>query len=254
MLSKNNIKFINSLRRKKNRDKFGLFIAEGEKIVQEILQSSLKTDTLICSSAFLSAVESPVDFTTITLDKQEEFSKISTLKSPQAVMAIVKQPEYKYSIEKLQKKLILFLDRINDPGNLGTLLRIADWFGINDIFCSEQSVDVYNPKVVQATMGAVCRVKVHYVESKSFLQQCQKLDNFPIYGTLMKGENIYQSPLSNNGLIILGNESHGISEAITPYIDKKITIPPYPEHKRRSESLNISIAGGIVCAEFRRKS
>jgi TrmH family RNA methyltransferase len=151
------------------------------------------------------------------------------------------------------KELNIFLENINDPGNLGTIIRIADWFGIENIFCSKESVDMYNPKVVQASMGAIYRTKIHYVDSVKFLTDIKSLENFNIYGTFLEGNNIYKEDLDKNGLIIMGSESHGISNTISSFINKKLFIPNYPIMKKTSESLNISTATSIVCSEFRRR-
>lgn len=182
-----------------------------------------------------------------------ELKKISALSTPNEVLALVNKPVHTYSIEEIKNKLSIFLEDINDPGNLGTILRITDWFGIKNVFCSKDSVDVFNPKVVQASMGAVYRTKVHYVDTVNFFQELNKLDSFNIYGTFLEGNNIYSEKLTSHGLIVFGSESHGISRSLAPFINKKLFIPNYPKDIETSESLNISVAAAITCSEFRRR-
>ena len=164
------------------------------------------------------------------------------------MFAVVEQFKFEYSNTEIKSKLSILLDKINDPGNLGTIIRIADWFGIDHIFCTRDSVDLYNPKVVQSTMGAIFRVKVHYIDFKDLLEE-----DFNVYGTYLEGNNIYHEKLSHNGFIIMGSESHGISTEWKPYINKKLFIPNFPLGQKTSESLNISVATAITCSEFRRR-
>ena len=227
MLSKNKIKFINSIKKKKYRDIHQCFFVEGEKIVDELLHSDMQIISIFATSIWIQSHQSELNnLTEIELVEitDEELKKISALSTPNKVLAVVHKPEYSYSLDNIRSKLNLFLDNINDPGNLGTIIRIADWFGIKDIFCSLESVDVFNPKVVQASMGAIYRTKVHYVDSVNFLQKDQQLDTFNIYGTFLEGKNIYKEELSENGLIVLGSESHGISENLKPLINKKVCL------------------------------
>ncbi len=196
-------------------------------------------------------IQSDIEITEIS---EAELKKISSLSTPNKVFAIATQPEFSYNKGEIQNELSLILDNINDPGNFGTIIRIADWFGIKNIFCSNESVDLYNPKVVQASMGAIFRVKVHYVDLEAFLPQYSQSESFNIFGTFLEGKNIYNENLSNNGFIIMGSESHGISESLKPFIDKKLYIPNYPGNIKTSESLNISTATAIICSEFRRRT
>jgi TrmH family RNA methyltransferase len=258
MLSKNKIKFINSLKKKKNRINKRLFLVEGEKINYELFDSCYRIYETFATESYISKLprnkrSSSQYFHSIT---ERELQKISDLKTPNKVLSVVEIPELSISSEEIKNSLSLVLDRINDPGNLGTIIRTADWFGIKQIFCSSDSVDMYNPKVIQATMGAFTRVNVFYENLKAFLSQYQDLKDFPIYGTFLEGDNIYNSSLRKKGLIVMGSESHGISEELSSYIHQKLYIPPYfPNNQsHQSESLNLSVATGIICSEFRKRS
>lgn len=251
MLSKNKIKFINSLKIKKFRDEYQQFIAEGDKLVCDLLSGNYKIIEIFAVRDWLEkhVISNQIMVNEITEDELERISQLST---PNKVLAIL---DYKQSLkpENLNyDELILVLDEIKDPGNLGTIIRIADWFGIKNIICSENSVDVYNPKVVQATMGSIARINVSYCDLNSFMKAIPH--EIPIYGTLLDGENIYEQPLSKNGIIIVGNESRGISEPVLPCITNKLFIPSYAQNAdNKAESLNASVAAAIVCAEFKRK-
>jgi len=255
MLSKNKTKFINSIKKKKYRELYHCFFAEGEKLVDELLRSKIQITDILSTSEWLEKnkqnIPSEIEISEIT---DAELKKISSLSTPNKVLAIAKQPELCYKNYEIQNDLSIVLDNINDPGNLGTIIRIADWFGIKNIFCSKESVDSYNPKVVQASMGALYRVKIHYVDLDLFLPQFSEIENFKIFGTFLEGENIYNVKLCNNGFIIMGSESHGISDYIKPHVNKKLFIPNFPGDIKTSESLNISVATAIICSEFRRRS
>lgn len=256
MFSKNKIKFINSLKKTKYREIHTLFFAEGEKLADEILNSGLKITTILATKEWLESNSMKLDQCKAEIDEisEQDLAKISSLSTPNKVFVIAEQPQFTYNIEEISNKLSLLLDDINDPGNLGTIIRIADWFGIQNIFCSENSVNQFNPKVVQSTMGAICRVKVHYVDFSSLIGSVKNLPDFNIYGTFLEGKTIYNESLTDKGFIIMGSESHGISENIKPLINKKLFIPNFPFGKKTSESLNISVATAIVCSEFRRRS
>lgn len=248
MLSKNKIKYIHSLELKKNRKKEGVFVAEGHKLVGDLLphfhcRLILATTTWLEEHHDIQADE-------IIEITPEELVKASLLKTPQEVLAIFEQPQYDYTTDVIKNSLCLALDDIQDPGNLGTIIRLADWFGIEHIFCSQGTVDVYNSKVIQATMGALARVKVHYCNLPDLISS---LKDVPIYGTFLDGENIYDKPLSENGLIIMGNEGNGVSKEVSQLINNKLYIPNYPSGRTTSESLNVAIATAVVCAEFRRR-
>ena len=249
MLSKNKIKYIHSLDLKKNRKEEHVFVAEGHKLVDDLLNHFpchllLATDTWLIRHTNIKATE-------IIQVTHEELAKVSLMKAPQDVLAIFEQPNYTIEPEVISHSLCLALDNIQDPGNLGTIIRIADWFGIEHIFCSQDTVDIYNPKTVQATMGALARVKVHYCNLLSLIEN---INNAPIYGTFLNGENIYDEKLSMNGLIIMGNEGKGINSEIAQCVNKKLYIPNYPPQRDTSESLNVATATAIICAEFRRRA
>ena len=248
-ISKNKIKFIRSLEQKKVRREERVFMAEGPKLTADLLghfrcRYLAATDDWLASHNTIEADE--IDTATI-----DEIARASLLKTPQDVIAIFDQREEKTEITVIEKQLCLALDDVQDPGNLGTIIRIADWFGIEHIFCSTNTVDVYSPKVVQATMGALSRVHLHYVSLTELIGKLNK--NVPIYGTLLDGTNIYTQELSTTGLIVMGNEGNGITAEVRQLINRKLYIPNYPEGRDTSESLNVAIATAVTCAEFRRR-
>jgi TrmH family RNA methyltransferase len=249
MISKNKIKLINSLDQKKFRDETGLFVAEGTKLVLDLM-SVFRCSFLAATPEWLKE-NTKVNADEVIEVDSNELGKISNQKTPQGVLAVFVKPLYTWEPEDLNHKLTLALDDIQDPGNLGTILRIADWFGISDVFCSEHSADAFNPKTVQATMGALARVRVHSVNLAGFLKCCP--DKLPVYGTFMDGENIYANTLSPYGIIVMGNEGNGISPEIEKLVTKRLLIPNYPTGKATSESLNAGIATALVCSEFRRR-
>lgn len=248
MLSKNRIKYIHSFELSKNRKEEHAFIAEGFKTVNELL-GKLPCKLLVAVPEWLKDNPRP-DAQEVCEVSQEELQKASLLKTPQKVLAVFQQPSYMVDATLPQRQLCLALDDVQDPGNLGTIVRIADWFGIEHIFCSRNTVDVFNPKVVQATMGAIARVQVHYVDLEAFIKSAQPT---AIYGTFLEGNFIYSEPLTPNGLIIMGNEGKGISHKIKQLVTHKLFIPNYPQGRETSESLNVAIATAITCAEFRRR-
>jgi len=256
MLSKNKIKFINSLKKKKHRSERGLFIAEGTKLVQELLGEGAQADLLCATTGWFE--KNPPDAGAkikeqITVTEQE-LGKISTLRTPAQVLGVFAVPGSFSEEEDLSGKLSLVLDGINDPGNLGTIVRLADWFGIENIICSTDTVDLYNTKTVQSTMGSIARVKVAYRELTEFLGPWGRQPVFDIYGCFLEGENLYTAPLQDKGIIVMGSESHGISENLWRYINRQLYIPAFPSAKMtKAESLNVSMATGIVCSEFRRR-
>ena len=252
MLSKAKIKLIQSLELKKKRREEGLFVAEGPKVVGDLLPYF--TCRLIVAEASWIAAHPEVKATEIIEATNEELRKASFLKTPQEVLALFELPSYPTPHDIATKELCLALDDVQDPGNLGTIIRVADWFGIRHIFCSAGTADAFSPKTVQATMGAVARVKVHYTDLTEYLTQVrQKTPSVPLYGTFLEGENIYKETLSTNGIIIMGNEGNGISSTIQKMVTHKLFIPNYPEGCATSESLNVAIATAITCAEFRRR-
>ncbi|WP_455585053.1 TrmH family RNA methyltransferase [Bacteroides sp.] len=249
LLSKNKIKYIRSLELKKIRKEEKVFLAEGPKLVGDLLGHFPCCFLAATSSWLQEHVSVPAD--EVAEVSQDELSRASLLKTPQQVLAVFKQPEYTIDTNMLRNSLCLALDDVQDPGNLGTIIRLADWFGIEDIFCSLNTVDVYNPKTVQATMGGIARVKVHYTPLPDLIGS---LDNIPVYGTFLDGENMYEQQLSRNGLIVMGNEGNGISKEVEILINRKLYIPNYPQERETSESLNVAIATAVVCAEFRRQA
>ena len=251
MLSKNLIKLIRSLDVKKFRKETNLFVAEGEKLVNDLLVSGVECYKIIATEKQVSSLKSKKDVELIIVT-DDELKKVSFLKSPQGIIGVFKQKNNKPDSNTPKHKLCLALDDVQDPGNLGTIIRIADWFGIEDIYCSIGTVDVYNPKTVQATMGAISRVNIYYVELPNFLASLEK--STPVYGTFLNGKEIYDHKLSNNGIIDMGNEGNGIGKDCEEFIDERIFIPNYPTGRTTSESLNVSTATAIVCAEFRRRS
>lgn len=248
MLSKNKIKYIRSLEHKKYRKQENAFIAEGPKVVCD-LADTFGCKILAATPRWLAANPQVQAAETIEV-KPEELAQASFLKTPQEVLAVFELPETRIDRKVLKSRLCLGLDDIQDPGNLGTIVRLADWFGIEYIFCSPHTADIYNPKAIQATMGAIARVKVHYGELEQLLADENEVY---VYGTFLDGENIYSQSLSKNGLIIMGNEGNGISPGIEKLINRRLFIPSYPQDRQTSESLNVAIATAIVCSEFRRQ-
>jgi len=248
MLTKNQIKFIKSLSLKKYRDESGCFLAEGNKLVADLLPF-FDCELLLFESSWL-ATQGNVRSLQLVKAETGEIDKVSLLKNPQQVLAVFRQPRYTLDFTSLSGKLSLVLDSVQDPGNLGTIVRIADWFGIENVICSSETADVYNPKTVQATMGALARVKIHYTDLSVFLKQNKTL---PVYGTFLNGEDIFAGNLTPEGLIVMGNEGNGISEKIEPFISKRLYIPNFPANRSTSESLNVAVATAITCAEFRRR-
>ena len=249
MLSKARIKQIHSLEQKKYRRQEGLFVAEGHKLVGELLVAG-HTPTYLChTEQWIShtQVSCPVDIVSET-----ELKSASLLQHPQQVLALFPLPHWELpTTETCRTKLVLALDGVQDPGNLGTICRLADWFGIEDIICSAETADIFNPKAIQATMGAIARVRIHYTNLTEFLTEVASQDT-RIYGTFLDGRNIYERELTPHGIIVMGNEGNGISPAIRDMVTHPLLIPSYPANTPTSESLNVSIATAIVLAEFRR--
>ena len=242
MISKNQIKHIRQLEIKKYRQREGLFVAEGPKVVGDLLKAGYTPKDLFAVESF-HASEHDVQIVT-----QDELCKISFLQHPQQVLGVFRIPPLATSLPSLTGQLTLALDGIQDPGNLGTIIRIADWFGISTILCSEDTADAWNPKVVQATMGSIARVNILYTSLQEIISQA----TVPVYGTLLDGNDIYQQPLSKEGIIVMGNEGNGISPEIRQMITRKLLIPSFRQGDT-AESLNVAIATAITCSEFRRR-
>ena len=252
-LSKNKIKQIHSLELKKFRTSTHTFIAEGFKCVGELLKEGFKAQTIIATPDWQAPFSKSCfpEYIDVTDD---ELRKASLLPHPQQVLGIFEIPDTHIDCnlnDIASEDLCLCLDGIQDPGNLGTIIRTADWFGIRNIICSENTADAYSPKTVQATMGSIARVNIYYANLPSLLSSINK--NIPIYGTLLDGKNIYESKLSHNGIIVMGNEGNGISAEIRQLLTDRLLIPPYPNDTPTAESLNVAIATSIICSEFRRR-
>lgn len=254
MLSKSQIQYITSLALTKHRRTNNQFIAEGPKLIDELLSSRFVCDKVYAVKDWIEKNKNKIyDDIEVFEISEQELQKISTLKTPNQVLAIVNIPKQALGKTTMAGNNInLMLDRISDPGNMGTIIRTADWFGVQNLICSEDCVDVFNPKVVQATMGSIFRVNIHYVSPEIYLQDIST--ELPIYGTRLEGENLYDAELEKNCIMLIGNESHGIKENLSPFIKKYIRIPHYSIEKSSSaESLNASIAAAIVIAEHRRR-
>ncbi len=247
MISKSQLSFIKSLRQKKNRKEQGLFIVEGLKSLSEFIHSDYIVDSVFHTDSVtpkLGNLSQNIKLYEISI---ADLLKISSLTSPQQLLALVKIPQYNELTSKMLKgSFTLALDGIQDPGNLGTIIRTADWFGIKQIICSEDTVDVFNSKVVQATMGSLSRIKLDYVDLCAFLRETE----LPVFGALLNGEPIYETDFGNEGIIVLGNEGSGISREINDLIAHPVTIPRYG----KAESLNVAISASIFCSEIRRNS
>lgn len=252
MISKQNIELVRSLSQKKRRDETGLFVAEGEKIVLDLLKTRLTLSTLYFTVDGAALLKNFPEQEKLIQISAREMERISSFKTPSCVLALFEIPPYQEVDKDSFAGLNLVLDGIQDPGNLGTIIRLADWFGIGHIFCSENCVDHYNPKCIQSTMGAIARVKVHYLDLHQLLKEVVE-QNIPVYGTYMDGENLYKAELSSPALIVMGSEGKGISPELAPYLTKKISIPAFPAGKKELESLNVAVSTAIVCAEFRRR-
>ena len=246
MISKNQIKFVRSLQLKKNRDFNNCFVVEGEKIVDEIIQSDFSIYQIFATKGWLLSNLNIVAEQTHQIS-EKELSRISQQSTPNKVLAVVEKVERELKISTITKGLTLVLDEIKDPGNLGTIIRACDWFGVSNIICSNNSVDIYNPKVVQATMGSLARVKVHYTDIEGVINQLP--NNFPIYGACMDGKNVTDIVIEKDAILIIGNESFGISKKVNQLIKQRIIIP---RKKEGAESLNVAIATSILLHEFRR--
>ena len=248
MISKNQIKYIRQLEQKKFRHREGLFVAEGTKVVGDLL-AHCQPHAIFATPEWLSSngTNEIIKFK-VTIVTPDELRRISFQQHPQQVLALFPLPD---GSDRKVQSLSLALDGIQDPGNLGTIIRIADWFGITTIFCSEDTVDAWNPKVVQATMGSISRVHIIYCNLSELIDTLP--DDFPVYGTLLDGDNIYTQPLTAHGLIVMGNEGNGISPEIRSKVNRRLLIPSYGQEDT-AESLNVAIATAITCSEFRRRN
>ena len=244
MLSRNSIKRVKSLQQKKFRNELGLFIAEGTKLVDELISSNFEIEEIYHTEQYL------VTNVNCLVHKvsQSEMERISGLVTPSPVLAAVRFPTYKLDVDP-SKELVLALDTIQDPGNMGTIIRLADWFGIDNIVCSHGCADAFAPKAIQATMGAIAHVKVHYTDLITWLSQ--HTVNCPIIGACMDGENIYKAKKEHAGIIVMGNEGNGISPAVDKLITHRIHIPTFARGRQKVESLNVAMATAIILSEFK---
>lgn len=248
MLTKARIRLVRSLADKEARRDNGLFVVEGAKMVAEALNSSASVEAVYFVPGGKSGGWEARGGEAVS---HADMERMSRLKTPSDVLAVVRIPEMR-GVRKYGSGLVLFLDGIQDPGNLGTIIRIADWFGICDVVCSLDSADCYNPKVVQATMGAVFRVNVSYACLVYELEAARERGT-EVYGTFLEGEDIYSTGLSPEGIVLMGSEGRGVSPEVSAFVTRKLFIPPFPADRRGSESLNVAAATALVCAEFRRR-
>lgn len=250
MITANTIKQVKSLQQKKYRRELGLFVVEGQKMFSEIINSDLKIRDIYCLASFIN--ESKQYESRATEVTKKEMSRMSGLVTPSAVLAVVEIPWYSFTLDAIQNGVSIALDDIQDPGNLGTIIRLASWFGIEFIFCSHGTTETFSPKVVQASMGALTNVKVIYTDLESFINDAAKA-KIPVFGTFLDGEDIYNASLPAHGILVFGNEGKGISESLSNNIQGKLTIPRFSETTSGSESLNVAVAAAIVCSEFKRR-
>ena len=243
MITKAQIQSIKALADKRGREEQGAFIAEGEKLVAELAASHLVVRSIYATKPLFAGAE---------VIAARDMERISQLKTANSTLAVVEIPRYNLTDAKPDKNLVLALDRVQNPGNLGTIIRLADWFGITDIVCSKDCADCFNPKVVQATMGAIIRIRVHYTDLAQWLEN-RRNSGVNIYGTFLDGDNIYKTEKSGCGIIVMGNEGQGISPECEKSVTHRLYIPPYPADRAGSESLNVAIATAITCSEFRRE-
>lgn len=257
MISNSQSKLIRSLRQKKYRDQLRLYMVEGEKMVMELVRGKSGGDHRIKQ---LYATDQWIDQNEQWMRNQkfkvfeastDDLKKVSNLITPQPVIALVSIPDHRYSMETLLNTPVLAFEAIRDPGNLGTIIRTADWFGIDHLICSPDSTDAFNPKVVQATMGAITRVNVYYLDIELLLSNAGMKEKM-VYGTFLEGGNIYEISMDKNPLILFGNESHGLSDRYDRYIHKKISIPTFSQTGKGSESLNVASSVAVVCSELKR--
>lgn len=252
MLSKQITKIIQNLEKKKFREKYNLFKIEGEKLVAELLRSPLAVHAIIAYPEWIQANGHLLGKTQVLETDEKGMKAISNFQSLPHVMALAEIPNHPYHPDEVAGTLSLVLNGIQDPGNLGTILRIADWFGVSHLLCDRDCASIYNPKCVQASMGAIFRVHAYYLDLPETIRQL-KAKGMPVFGTFLDGENIYTSPLPSQGLIIMGNEGKGIAEDIGQLADFRLTIPNFTPAGASSESLNVGVATGIILSEFKRR-
>ena len=237
---------------KKYRKADGVFVAEGHKLVGDLL-GAFECVYVAATQEWANRHADVLRGMEMDIVTDDELRRVSFQETPQQVLAVFRQPKYDVNVnEVVQSQLCLALDDVQNPGNMGTIVRLADWFGIEHIFCSAACADIYNPKTVQATMGGIAHVKVHYVDLPQMLASLPA--DVPVYGTFLDGDDLYDKPLDNRGLIVMGNEGKGVSAEVEAHVTERLYIPNYPAGRATSESLNVAIATAIVCAEFRRRT
>jgi TrmH family RNA methyltransferase len=253
MISKNKANFIISLQQKKKREEEKLYVVEGDKLVKEFLVAKVKVRTLVAKPEFLNSLPlvHKQGVEEIIQASYDDLKKISTLKTPHNALAVIRMPERKMNTDDIAKGLTVALDCVQDPGNLGTIIRAAAWFGIRNIYCSSDCVDVFNPKVIQASMGAVLHVNIFYTSLRDLLETAASF-KVKVFGTMLMGDSIYSHKLASSGIILLGNESKGISEELLPYVTDRIMIPKQSDGKTGIDSLNVSMAASVIFSEFTR--
>lgn len=253
MVSKHKANFIISLQKKKAREEEKLYVVEGDKLVKEFLEANVPVKILVANPEFLNSLSifHKRGIGEIIPASYEELKKISSLKTPHNALAVIEMPETKIDPADFKKGLTVALDFVQDPGNLGTIIRAAAWFGIKNIYCSEDCVDAYNPKVIQASMGAILHVNLFYTDLRKLLEKAAE-NKIKVYGALIEGKSIYSHKLDNQGIILLGNESKGISGELLPYVTDRIMIPKMSDAKSGIDSLNVSMAASVIFSEFTR--
>lgn len=251
-LSKSRLGFFAGLKQRKNREEEGLFLVEGEKSVADVLSSGWEVEALVAGPGWLEENRCP-QVPEVFEASSDEMGRLSSFKSPPPVLAVVKIPPPRPGVQPFPSQgLFLGLDDIQDPGNLGTILRIADWFGICEVLCSRQTVDLFNSKTIQASMGSFLRVKTRTVDLVASARDFEN-QGLPVWGTFLAGESIYAAPLRLQGLLVLGNEGQGISPAVEDLVSHRLTIPSFASGNLKPDSLNVAVAASIVCSEFRRR-
>lgn len=249
MLSKSQISSLTALHQKKFRKQTGTFLAEGDKVVRDLLRSDFRVMAVYGTAAKLEEFGELLHGIPVHNVDEKDLERISTLTTPQQILAVASTPEEPPMIDRAGG-LKLVLDGVKDPGNLGTLIRIADWFGIDEVICSNDSVECFNPKVIQAAMGSVFRTRIFYADLIELFETNKREFHLPVYGTLLNGESIFSAKLEHQGYIVLGNESEGITDLVKKYITLAISIPGFSNSQPGPDSLNVAVAGGIVCAQF----
>lgn len=254
MISTNRIKLIRSLHQKKQREKHGLFIIEGDKLVTEFLVSDAQVVCVVATPEWLAGLPGKELKNRIELIEAEpgELKKVSSLTSPQSALALVRIPEYTYDIGSLRSEFSIALESVQDPGNLGTIIRIAAWHGIRNIFCSHDCVDIFNSKVIQASMGAVLHVQTHYTDLAELLTMFRRSE-IAVYAASLDGESVYTADLEQGAIIIFGNESRGVTPGLTRFVNSELTIPSFGKTGVGIDSLNVAMSAAIICSEFRRR-